>query len=304
VVVLKSEIDLLLTRSFYFFIVILFIGGCSSKEMDYTYNSYHRGGGLSSSSGSGSYKYVHPRDEKIKDSVAMHRATMRSYEVAGVTYHPYFVNTGDTYVAIASWYGPNFHERKTSNGETYNMYAYTAAHKTFPMNTIVKVTNLENSKEVIVRINDRGPFVHGRIIDLSNAAAHKIDMVKKGTAKVKLEVLSLSSTLKKLGSTSNSSYKTYKTNQSPKQQIKRKKYLDESDYEIYVQLGAFSHKNGAITLRDGFVSDKYKTKIDEVVIDSKIIYKVLVYEFESEKEARDFIDESGIDGLHIVRKLK
>lgn len=78
---------------------------------------------------------------------------------------------------------------KTSNGETYNMYDMTAAHKTLPMNTVVKVDNLENGRSIIVRINDRGPFVRGRIIDLSNKAAHEIDMYRKGTAQVKITVL-------------------------------------------------------------------------------------------------------------------
>jgi len=91
---------------------------------------------------------------------------------------------------IASWYGPNFHGRRTASGEIYNMYDYTAAHKTLPLGTYVRVINLENGKSVVVRINDRGPFVKNRIIDLSYAAAKKIDMIDKGTARVKLQIIS------------------------------------------------------------------------------------------------------------------
>jgi len=91
---------------------------------------------------------------------------------------------------VASWYGPNFHGHRTASGEIYNMYDYTAAHKTLPLGTYVRVINLENGKSVIVRINDRGPFKKGRIIDLSYAAAKKIDMIEKGIAKVRLEVIS------------------------------------------------------------------------------------------------------------------
>lgn len=109
----------------------------------------------------------------------MHRATMRPYKIAGKWYYPTLAKVGDVQRGIASWYGPNFHSKKTSNGEIYNMYADTAAHKTLPMNTMVRVDNKENGKSVIVRINDRGPFVSGRIIDLSNKAAHAIGMVKK-----------------------------------------------------------------------------------------------------------------------------
>jgi len=90
-------------------------------------------------------------------------------------------------VGIASWYGKDYHGRKTANGEVYDMYAMTAAHCTLPFNTRVRVTNLENGKKTELRINDRGPFVAGRIIDLSFSGARVIDMVGKGTAKVTVE---------------------------------------------------------------------------------------------------------------------
>ena len=90
---------------------------------------------------------------------------------------------------IASWYGDPFHGRRTSNGEVYDMHRMTAAHRTLPFDTVVRVNNLDNGKRVQVRINDRGPFVKGRIIDLSYAAAQKVDMVGPGTAKVRLDVL-------------------------------------------------------------------------------------------------------------------
>lgn len=89
----------------------------------------------------------------------------------------------------ASYYGRKFNGKKTANGERFNMYALTAAHKTLPFNTKVKVLNLENNKSVVVRINDRGPYKKGRIIDLSFAAAKKIDMIKSGTARVHLTIL-------------------------------------------------------------------------------------------------------------------
>lgn len=89
----------------------------------------------------------------------------------------------------ASWYGPGFNGKKTANGETFNMNKLTAAHKKLPFGTKVKVTNLQNGKSVIVRINDRGPFVKGRIIDLSKKAAQKIDLIKVGHTPVKLEII-------------------------------------------------------------------------------------------------------------------
>ncbi len=97
----------------------------------------------------------------------------------------------DGYVeeGMASWYGGDFHGRKTSNGETYDMHAMTAAHKTLPMNVYVRVTNLANGRQSVVRINDRGPFVSGRIIDLSYAAAKELGVVGPGTAPVRVEAL-------------------------------------------------------------------------------------------------------------------
>jgi rare lipoprotein A len=95
----------------------------------------------------------------------------------------------DERIGYASWYGHPYHGRRTTNGETYDMNTLTAAHRTLPFDTVVKVNNLDNGKDVTVRINDRGPFVKDRIIDLSYAAAQQIGMVGPGTAKVSLEVL-------------------------------------------------------------------------------------------------------------------
>ena len=100
-------------------------------------------------------------------------------------------------VGYASWYGPRFHGRRTASGEIYDMNALTAAHKTLPFGTLVRVTNLQNGKSVVVRINDRGPYVKGRIIDLSAAAAKKIGLDKSGVAKVKLEIIGYEPVVKK-----------------------------------------------------------------------------------------------------------
>ncbi len=111
-----------------------------------------------------------------------------SYKIAGRRYYPkedfYLVQTG-----IASWYGPGFHGKKTANGEIYNQYDMTAAHKTLQLPAVARVTNLENGRSTIVRINDRGPYEKGRILDLSKAAAKKLGVIGKGTAKIRLEVL-------------------------------------------------------------------------------------------------------------------
>ncbi len=96
---------------------------------------------------------------------------------------------GASQIGVASWYGPGFHGRRTANGEIYNQYALTAAHRTLPHGTWVEVTNLANGQAVRVRINDRGPYVDDRIIDLSYTAAQRIDMLRSGIAPVRVEVL-------------------------------------------------------------------------------------------------------------------
>lgn len=111
------------------------------------------------------------------------------YTVAGKTYHVLDNTDGFSQTGYASWYGKKFHGRKTSNGEIYNMYGMTAAHKSLPIPTFVRVTNLENDRSVIVRVNDRGPFHSDRIIDLTYTAARKLGFAQKGTAKVRVDTI-------------------------------------------------------------------------------------------------------------------
>ncbi len=113
----------------------------------------------------------------------------RSYTLFGQTWHILDDISNYEETGTASWYGEKFHGHLTSNGETYDMYAMSAAHKTLPIPTYVRVTNLQNQKNVIVRVNDRGPFHGDRIIDLSYVAAYKLGMLATGTAPVKVEVL-------------------------------------------------------------------------------------------------------------------
>jgi rare lipoprotein A len=111
------------------------------------------------------------------------------YDVFGKRY--YVLSSGSGYVerGVASWYGPGFHKLRTSTGEPYDMYGMTAAHKTLPLPAYVRVTNLQNGRSVVVRVNDRGPFVGNRIIDLSYTAAAKLDMLRDGTAMVEVREL-------------------------------------------------------------------------------------------------------------------
>jgi rare lipoprotein A len=116
------------------------------------------------------------------------------YEVLGKRYTVMESNAGYQERGVASWYGKKFHGRQTASRERYNMYAMTAAHRTLPLPTFVRVRNLRNNKSVVVRVNDRGPFVHNRIIDLSYAAAIKLDMIRTGTSLVEITAITFDGT--------------------------------------------------------------------------------------------------------------
>ena len=114
---------------------------------------------------------------------------MKAYKVDGNWYYPKQVVVGTTISGIVSWYGDDYHGKKTANGETFNMFDLTSAHKTLPMNTMLLVENLENGKNVIVRVNDRGPFVKNRELDLSKRAGEELEIIKQGTTKTKITIL-------------------------------------------------------------------------------------------------------------------
>lgn len=153
---------------------------------------------------------------------------------------------------IASWYGPNFHGKRTANGEIYNMNEYTAAHKTLPFDTILRVTNKQNNKSVIVRINDRGPYVKSRIIDLSRKAAEEIDMIRDGSTEVSLYLLSninMPKNIKKesftvqIGSFRRLRDAERLSNQVPKSRIFKVKLNGDDFYRVFS--GIFSTKTEA-----------------------------------------------------------
>jgi rare lipoprotein A len=215
-------------------------------------------------------------------SAARHKACMRDYTVLGKKYTPTYVSVGDTMEGISSWYGPNFHGKYTSNGEVYNMYKRTAAHKTWPMDTIVKVTNLDNGKSTVVRINDRGPFVKGRIIDCSYRAGKDLGLDKTGIAHVKLEVLGFA--------TDSSTKKHTKTKSKPTKSVKLRNFG--------VQVGAFSNYSGAKKIQQKYnkLYPSYKTIIKKF----GDLYRVWMMGFDTKQQAIDFRDESNINGPIVI----
>lgn len=245
---------------------------------------------------------------------------MRPYTINGKTYYPTIVKVGDKSSGIASWYGPNFHGKNTANGEVYNMYNMTAAHKTLPMNTLVKVTNLRNQKSAVVRINDRGPFVANRIIDLSKAAAQKLNIIGPGMAPVNLEVVGFedggnknktntSLAQNKASATQNKNNKkeSVAQNRENKQESVASSIVISTTQDIVggnfmVQIGAFKNKSGADKYKKDYAKDGYKVVIRSYEIDGALIYRVFLSGFRSEDEARDYARSGKISGAFIVRE--
>jgi len=181
------------------------------------------------------------------------------YDVLGKRYYTLKTSQGYRERGIASWYGTKFHGRRTSSGETYDMYAMTAAHKTLPLPTYVEVTNLENGRKVVVKVNDRGPFHEGRIIDLSYTAASKLGVLAKGTAQVEVRAINV--------------------NEAPRSVVTEVEYpqTNKGLASLYLQVGAFSTES-----RANQIKQQIQQKIADAVVvvppnaGGKNLYKVRI----------------------------
>lgn len=208
----------------------------------------------------------------------------KPYEVDGQRYQPLRDHRGFQQRGVASWYGRKFHGRKTSNGEVYDMYGMSAAHKTLPMGVYVKVTHLGNGRHIVVRVNDRGPFVAGRIIDLSYGAAKKLGIVDSGTAQVQVQALGYRDSDQGQRVTYNPS----------------KAYASGS---FAVQIGAFSTSENAYRLAAKMRNSFGKAIVSTIMANGRKVYQVRVGRFNSleqaEVAANNFIAE-GFSGSYVI----
>ena len=195
----------------------------------------------------------------------------KPYIVFGKRYYPLPAAEGFVQLGKASWYGGRFHGRSTASGEIYDMHKKTAAHKTLPFGTHVKVTNISNQRYTIVRINDRGPFIKGRIIDLSFAAAKEIDLVAAGVGDVKVVALG-----KEAGRTD-----------TPSGSRPVVAFKDPNKGTFTIQVGAFQEKKNALQ-----IADRLKVLFDYVQVEEYVderahkLYRVWISKSETLQEAR------------------
>lgn len=238
----------------------LFLSACSSTNV------------VSKKSGPASPKTVDSAPNKKVDVSSIPNAVPKnepksrygnpeSYVVFGKRYYVMESSHGFVEKGLASWYGTKFHGRRTSSGETYDMYAMTAAHKNLPLPTYVKVTNLNNGRHIIVKVNDRGPFHENRIIDLSYTAALKLDIVKKGTGLVEVIALHPGQSIP-TGSNEGAPVEVGSANNND---------------GFYIQVGSFSSLTNAESLRkklEPFGDDL--VKISQTIVTGNTLYRVRI----------------------------
>lgn len=221
---------------------------------------------------------------KAENDLSSH--TQQPYIINNRVYRPLPSSSGFKQTGIASWYGPDFNGHTTSNGETYNMYGQTAAHRLLPMNTMLLVYNMENGKSTIVRVNDRGPFVPGRILDLSYSAAKKIDLVENGTAKVRVTAISKTGT-------------PIAEAPPPSQDI------DFNIGDFFIQVGAFQQKSNALHLQKRFAEFGHPTIIQQFFSQKSILYRVCIYagrELHGAFKVEQAVHQHGWLGAFVIAK--
>ncbi|MFZ9708522.1 MAG: septal ring lytic transglycosylase RlpA family protein [Steroidobacteraceae bacterium] len=253
-----------------------------------------------------------------------------SYVVFGKRYRVMKSGRGHVERGVASWYGPGFHSERTSSGEPYDMYAMTAAHKTLPIPSYVRVTHLENGRSIVVRVNDRGPFVGDRIIDLSYTAARKLDMVGSGTAPVEIRVLepgerTNSSSVRMADNAAGQSERNpriWRADAIPSPRTLAAAIDDTALPPVlaastaavpasltevtisssFLQAGAFSTRDNAEAMRGRLASAGISNAlVREVRIGERTLYRVQVGPVDGEIEADDMIERLRIAGVPDAR---
>ncbi|OGR01065.1 MAG: hypothetical protein A2505_09860 [Deltaproteobacteria bacterium RIFOXYD12_FULL_55_16] len=217
-------------------------------------------------------------------------ATQKPYQIEGKTYYPLPSAEGYSETGTASWYGNPFHGRKTSNGETYNMYDWTAAHKTLPMNTRLLVENLGNGRSTTVRINDRGPFVGTRIIDLSYNVARELGLMKEGTGQVRITALGEAEIIQLADNTTAA------------------RFLPHEDFQkgdFYVQIGSFTVRENAERLKDKMTQEGRRAETALYDRGDQVFYRVQVKAGSTLSVARQMeqsLTASGFPGAFVVAR--
>lgn len=228
-------------------------------------------------------------DELPTGSQGVKRKVGNPYKVAGVWYYPKEDPHYDE-VGYASWYGPDFHGKATANGERYNMNSLTAAHKTLPLPTFVKVTNLENGRSIVLRVNDRGPFVKSRIIDVSRRGAQLLGFDKQGVTKVRVQALDEDGKIARPNTRTASSSKS--TN-AP--------VVASNAGSHFIQVGAYSQRENAEVQISRLNSRGHNAQLDRYESGGRNLWRVRIGPFIEKLLAEEKLDRVVSDGFYEAR---
>ncbi|MCA8926439.1 MAG: septal ring lytic transglycosylase RlpA family protein [Alphaproteobacteria bacterium] len=228
------------------------------------------------------------------------------YRIAGQWYRPQ-EQFDMSESGIASWYGPGFHGRLTANGERYDMHAFTAAHRTLQLPSVVRVQNLDNGRSIIVRVNDRGPYVDGRIIDLSRAAAEALDLQHQGLAQVRLTVLPnesrrMAQMAQQGASVGSMDDRIVQLNEGPPPEPPVRLARTGPAGTLFLQAAAFSSEDYAERAR-GMLRGVGPVKITPFVRGDRTLYRVRVGPYADRNTAMTALErlrEVGFEGAHLV----
>ncbi len=272
-------------RNFVLVTVVLLLVGCSSKQA-----SVHFPG----ASDSAPARRLDPNNIANaipRPSPKSRRGNPSSYVVFGKRYHVLPSSQGYVERGIASWYGTKFHGRSTSSGEPYDMYAMTAAHKSLPIPAYVQVTNLQNGRQAIVRVNDRGPFHDSRIIDLSYAAATKLGILGKGTGLVEVRSIDPRNPTQSVASP---------TSPRPSATSVKK----PSNLDLYIQVGSFSARYNADRLSQRITQQLNEAvRVEAVSVAGQPYFRVQVGPLSSVRQVDQLtqtLAQIGIDKARVV----
>lgn len=274
-------------------LVILLLAACSTtpqRKAESSVPTTPAGGGYLAGDGPGADAPANLDNipDAVPKSEPLHRYANRPYVALGKTYTPLTSAGSFKQRGIASWYGKKFHGQRTSVGEVYDMYAMTAAHPTLPIPSYARVTNLANHKSVVVRVNDRGPFLHDRVIDLSYVAAHKLGIISDGSAEVEVESLNANTSINTIAASTvqsqplDSSMPASAVTAVPVAMAT----AENSDTNVYLQLGAFKSQEAA----EGFLG-KMRTELSDTGKQFKLstrdgLVRVHIGPYANQSEAR------------------
>ena len=240
-------------------------------------------------------------DELPKGDQGVKRKIGNPYKVAGKWYYPKEDPAYDE-VGYASWYGKDFHGKKTANGEYFNMNALTAAHKTLPLPTFVKVTNLNNGRSIVLRVNDRGPFVGDRIIDISRRGAQLLGFQKQGLTKVRIQAVNENGQLvarsQRPTAVSTPSV-VAETIARPAPSIPTKKTATALTH--YIQVGSFSQRSNAEVQAKKLTKTGHRARVEQANNGSGAFWRVRVGPFIERLIAEQRLDRIVADGFYEAR---